>query len=59
MFGRGWYNVKWFNKAGDIVKNEDMFLTTLLYRREEMKMQTAFLQGKDVARMTATPIEKN
>ena len=59
MFGRGWYNVKWFNKVGDIVKNEDMFLTALLYRREEMKMQTAFLQGKDVVRMTATTIEKN
>lgn len=58
MFGCGWYNVKWFNKAGEVVKNEDMYLTAPLYRREVMKMQTAFLQGMDVEKLYATPIEK-
>ena len=58
MFSYGWYKIKWYNVKGEQVKEEEKYLTAQLYRREVMKMQTAYLQGKDVESMTVTPIEK-
>lgn len=58
MFGIGWYNVKWFDKNDNVVKSEDKFLTAPLYNRAVMEMQTAYLQGVNVAKLIATPIEK-
>ena len=59
MFECGWYEVKWYNEKGEQVKNEKQYLTCPLYRREIMKMQTAFLRGEDVARLVVSPIENN
>lgn len=58
MFSCGWYKIKWYNAKDEQVKEEERYLTAQLYRREVMKMQTAYLQGKDVAKITAMPIEK-
>ena len=58
MFGCGWYNVKWFNKAGEMVDNKDMYLTAPIYYKEVAKMQTDFMLGKDVYQLVATPIKK-
>ena len=58
MFSCGWYKIKWYNAKGEQVKEEEKYLTAQLYRREVMKMQTAYLQGKDVESITVTPIEK-
>lgn len=58
MFSCGWYKIKWDNAKGEQVKEEEKYLTAQLYRREVMKMQTAYLQGKDVESITVTPIEK-
>lgn len=58
MFATGWYNVKWFNSKEEVIANEEMFLTAPLYNQEIMKMQNAFLNGQDVQKLVATPIEK-
>lgn len=58
MFWIGWYNVKWLDKNDKVVKSEEKFLTVPLYNRAVMEMQTAYLQGVNVAKLIATPIEK-
>ena len=58
MFSCGWYKIKWYNAKGEQVKEEEKYLTAQLYHREIMQMQTAFLQGKDVEKMTITPLQK-
>lgn len=58
MFSCGWYKIKWYNTKGEQIREEEKYLTARLYRREVMKMQTAFLQGKDVEKMAVTLIEK-
>jgi len=57
LFYCGWYQVKWYDNADNIVKDEKMYLTSPLYRREVLNMQTAYLRGENVVRMVATPIE--
>jgi hypothetical protein len=55
FFVHGYYTVKWYNAKGEEVHSEDKYLTSAEYGREIAKMQTAFLQGKDVASMQAIP----
>ena len=57
MFGCGMYKVEWFNKAGEIVKSYDKYLTELLYRKEIMNIQIAFLQGMDVEGLRIKPLQ--
>lgn len=57
FFCCGWYQVKWYDNSDNIVKNEKMYLTSPLYRREILNMQTAYLRGENVVRMVVTPIE--
>jgi hypothetical protein len=59
MFARGWYLIRWFNKANEVVKQKERFLTFVGYNEEVFEMQTAFLKGADVERILVTPIEKN
>lgn len=59
MFANGMYELKWYNAKGEEIRKEKMSLSAKDYRREVMKMQTAFLQGVDVDRMVVTPIENN
>jgi hypothetical protein len=54
----GWYEVKWLDQEGKEVKKEVKYLNALTYNREIMKMQTAFLYGMQVEKLTITPIEK-
>ena len=54
----GYYSVRWYSESNEIVKDTIMYLTMVLYRREIMNMQTAFLQGQNVVRMVVMPIEK-
>ena len=58
MFACGWYNVKWFNKAGEAVKNENIYLTAPLYRQEVMKANFSALKGQDIEKIAIYPIEK-
>lgn len=55
-FWCGMYKVEWYNKQGKVVKSEIKYMNWFDYRREEMAMQTAYLQGKDVASMKAMPM---
>ena len=59
MFVNGMYELKWYNKKGEEIFKEKVYLNARDYRREVMKMQTAFLQDVDVNRMVVTPIENN
>ena len=58
MLGCGWYNVKWYNAKGEVVKAEEKYLTAIEYRKEVMKMQNAAMLGSDVERLVATPIDE-
>ena len=57
MFGCGMNKVEWFNKAGEVVKSYDKYLTEPLYRKEIMNMQVAFLQGMDVEGLRIKPLQ--
>lgn len=57
MFGCGMYRVEWYNKQGEIVKSEKKYLDYKGYNREVTNMQLAFLQGVDVERMKAIPLD--
>ena len=57
FFKCGYYIVEWFNKQKQVIKSERKYLTDPLYRKEVIYMQTAFLQGQDVAGLNIKPCE--
>lgn len=57
MFGCDMHKVEWFNKAGEVVKSYDKYLTEPLYRKEIMNMQIAFLQGMNVEGLRIKPLQ--
>ena len=57
LFACGYYIVEWFNSNNEVVKSERKYLTSQLYRREYMDMQTAYLRGQDLAGLRIKPCE--